>query len=307
MTASWVAAGVRARALGRRRLGRPAIRALAASGSLDEAVTTLADTAYGHDVRPGQDLAAAQHAVAACLLWNVRVLAGWLPREGVDALRVLARWFEIANVDELLRGLHGAPAAPAFRLGTLGTSWAALGEAASAADLRVRLGRSPWGDPGTDGRWDIQMAMRLGWADTVAAAVPLAGTWAAGGAALLLARETVTGGREPTAPARAAAARLLGAPAVAAGTLAELRGAVEGPATWALAEVERPEDLWWAETRWWRRVETDALGLARSARFTLEPVLGAVALLAVDAWRVRAALELAGRGGGPPEVLDAVA
>ena len=29
--------------------------------------------------------------------------------------------------------------------------------------------------------------------------------------------------------------------------------------------------------------------------------------MAVDAWRVRAALELAARGGGPLEVFDAVA
>jgi hypothetical protein len=36
-------------------------------------------------------------------------------------------------------------------------------------------------------------------------------------------------------------------------------------------------------------------------------LVGAVALLAVDAWRVRAALEVAARGGGPTEALDAVA
>jgi hypothetical protein len=35
-------------------------------------------------------------------------------------------------------------------------------------------------------------------------------------------------------------------------------------------------------------------------------VVGAVAVLSVDAWRVRAALELAARGGGSLEVLDAV-
>ena len=38
-----------------------------------------------------------------------------------------------------------------------------------------------------------------------------------------------------------------------------------------------------------------------------EILVGAVALLAVDAWRVRAALEVAAHGGGPLEALDVVA
>lgn len=314
MTASWVAAGVRARALGRRRLGRVGARSLAATGSVDAAVEALADTAYGRDVRPGQDLAAAQHAVAACLLWNLRVLAGWLPREGVDAVRLLVRWFEIANVDALLAAWHDAEpaspsagAAPAYRLGTLGTSWTALSGAASMTDLRDRLARTPWGDPGGDGRWEVQVSMRLGWADRLAATVPATQQWAAGAAALLLAREAVVGGRALPPPASVAAARLLGVDAAGAASLPELAARLPATARWAVREVTHRDDLWAAETRWWRRVEDDASALARSARFGFEPVLGAVALLAVDAWRVRAALELAGRGGGPPGVLDAVA
>ena len=41
-----------------------------------------------------QTLAQAQQAVAATLLWDLRAPAGWLPRDGVDWLRVLAGWFE---------------------------------------------------------------------------------------------------------------------------------------------------------------------------------------------------------------------
>ena len=37
-------------------------------------------TRHGHDVRSGQTLAQAQHAVVATTLWHTRVLAGWLPR-----------------------------------------------------------------------------------------------------------------------------------------------------------------------------------------------------------------------------------
>jgi hypothetical protein len=46
--------------------------------------------------------------------------------------------------------------------------------------------------------------------------------------------------------------------------------------------------------------------MTASSRFDLGPVLGVVALLAVDAWRVRAALELAARGGTPVEALHAL-
>ena len=42
--------------------------------------------------------------------------------------------------------------------------------------------------------------------------------------------------------------------------------------------------------------------MTRSSRFDLTSVVGVVALLAVDAWRVRAALELADRGGAAEAV-----
>jgi hypothetical protein len=57
---------------------------------------------------------------------------------------------------------------------------------------------------------------------------------------------------------------------------------------------------------WWLRVERDATVMRTSPRFDLTAVLGVVALLGVDAWRVRAALEIADRGGAPVEALDAL-
>ncbi len=105
----WVAASVRARALARRRLGPAGARRLAASAGADEAISTLADTSYGHDVRVGDSMATAQHGIGAALLWNLRVLGGWVPRTGVPALRALAAAFEVANIEEHMRSLHAEP------------------------------------------------------------------------------------------------------------------------------------------------------------------------------------------------------
>lgn len=306
MSTAWVAGTVRARAFGRRRLGRAGARSLASAPSLAEALSSLASSPYARGGDVGRGLAEAQHAVGAGLLWNVRVLAGWLPREGADALRALAGWFEIANVDELLRGLAGGTVEPAYRLGTLATAWPQLASATSATDVRTVLSRSAWGDPGGERAWEVQLAMRLAWADRVAASVPPAAAWASGGAALLVARETIGRGRRLPEPLHGVTARLIGTDAVAAGGFAELAATASPSARWALQGVAAREDLWAAETRFWRRVEDDAFRLARTWRFGLGPVVGAIALMAVDAWRVRAALELASRGGGPEEVLDAV-
>ena len=101
MSAGWVAGSVRAKALVRRRLGADGARRLAACGSLGDALGLLAATPYGANIRRDQPLAAAQHEVAGILLWDLRVLAGWLPRDGVRLLRTLGAWFELANVDEL--------------------------------------------------------------------------------------------------------------------------------------------------------------------------------------------------------------
>jgi hypothetical protein len=306
MTTSWVSGVVRAKALGRRRLGRAGARALAGSPSLQEAVATLVETPYGHDMRVGFDLSQAQRAVGDSLLWNVRVLSGWLPASGSEALRVLAGWCEIANVDEMLRELDRTPAESPYRLGTLATAWPQLAGSTSVADLRERLGHSAWGEPGGESRRDIQPGMRLVWADRVATRVPQLQSLAVGATALLLAREAVGSGRLLSAALTFSAARLVGREAAGARTLAELAAALPASARWAFEGVTEQADVWAAETRWWLRLEEQSFALARTGNFTAGPVLGAVGLLAVDAWRVRAALALSGCGGAG-EVLDAVA
>lgn len=306
---AWVAGAVRATALARRRLGAAATRRLAAAPSLGEARSQLATTPYGRDVRTGDSLAEAQQAVAATLLWHLRVLAGWLPRAGVDRLRALAGGFELANLDAHLDALRGLPGDRPFRLGTLGATWPRLRDTVSAAEARAVLAASVWGDPGADTAWGIRVGSRLSWATRVHAAVPEAREWAAGAAALLVTRETVLAGRALPGGVAARAIPLLGADWTAAGTAtpAEIATALPGEARWAVAGTVDPRRLWQAEAAWWRRVERDGFALLRRGGFGPEPVVGAVAVLATDAWRVRAALEVATRGGGPLEAFDAVA
>ncbi|MBP2704531.1 hypothetical protein JOL79_11970 [Microbispora sp. RL4-1S] len=299
MTAAWVAGSTRARGLVRRGLGLPEARRLAARGSAAEAVAALAATPYCHDVRPGQSVPEAQWAVLATLLWHLRVLAGWLPREGGQLVRVLARWFEIANVDESLCRLAGGPPDPEFVLGSLGTAWPRLRRCGTPGEIRATLAASPWGDPGGAGRREIQLGMRLAWAERLADAVPPAArTWVAGATALLVARERHAEGRDLPPGARDRCEVLLGRGAVAAPSLPAMAGRLPAAARWALRDVSDPGELWAAERRWWRRVDEDGRALLAGSGFSSDPVVGAVAVLAVDAHRVRAALELAARGGG---------
>ena len=298
MSARSVGAVVRARAAASRRVGAGRVPSLAASSGLPEALSRLATGPYGHDVRPGQPLSRAQHEVYATVLWNLRVLAGWLPPDGAQAMRLLAGWAEIANVDALLRrfdGDRGLP--PAYRLGSLATAWPRLAVCTDRTELRRELAATAWGDPGGEDDHAITLVLRLVWAARVRSGVPAASGWAAGAAALVLAADLCAGPHPHDATVTAAVARVLGRDAAAATTLPDLLAALPSTARWALAGCDAPEDLWRAEAAWWLRVERDATTMTRSSNFDLTPVVGVVALLAVDAWRVRAALELAERGG----------
>ena len=169
MSAGWVAGSVRARALARRRLGAEHARRLAACGSLSDALRMLAVTAYGANLRPDQPLAVAQRQIANSVLWDLRVLAGWLPSGGVRLLRILGAWFEVANVDELLQSIAGRPAEAEFQLGALATAWPRLRQASSNAELRAALAASAWRDPGGESTYAVRIGMRARWAARAAA------------------------------------------------------------------------------------------------------------------------------------------
>lgn len=277
MTAGWVAGTVRAKAMARRVLGANLARQIAASRSLAEAQRMLEPTPFRSAAEPGLSLAAAQHAVAETILWDLRVLAGWLPRDGVGLLRLLAGWFEIANVDELLQALAGRPPDAEFRLGALATAWPRLSESRSAAELRAALATSAWGDPGGDTRADIQAWMRARWAVRVAASAEHVRAWATTAAAVA----SLTG---PGSPRQGRAGRRQ-SPVPAAAPAAE---------------------PWQAEADWWRRIDGESRDLLRSSATGSGPVLGAVGVMAADARRVRAALASAARGGVALEAYDAL-
>lgn len=307
MSVGWVAASVRARAMTNRRVGGAGARVLAASPSFESAMSTLTATPYAHDVRLGQSPAGAQRAIVATVVWNLRVLAGWAPRHGVVVLRVLLGALEAANVEDHLRRMAGADPPPPYRLGGLATAWPQLERTTSPGELRGVLAASPWGDPGGDTIREVGLTMRTSWADRAIATVPVCTPWMGGATALLLAREVVLNGRVLPGRAVVSATRVVGSAAMAARTLPELAAALPTSARWVLADVTDPADLWRAEAGWWRRIERDGFDWVRQAEPGPEVLVGAAAMMAADAWRARAAIELAARGGKPMEAFDAVA
>ena len=235
MSGGWVAGSVRARAMVRRCIGTGAARELAACGSLREALQALAATPYGRERLPGLTLSAAQHGIASVILWDLRVLAGWLPGDGVRLLRALAGWFELANVEELLEAMAGRPVEADFALGALATAWPRLRQAASLAGLRAVLAASAWGDPGGETAEAVLLGMRSRWAARVAAIGDPARSWAAGAEALLLAGQRFAPGREAPDTGTGGAPGMLGAAAAGVVTLDELGRRLPARARWVLA------------------------------------------------------------------------
>jgi hypothetical protein len=320
VSSSWVAGVVRAKALARRRLGAAGARAVAKSPGLGPALAVLASSPYGHDVRPGQSLGAAQHAVAASLLWNMRVLAGWLPRGRVEVVRLVAAGYEVANLDEQLWTLqhpsvpHGEPTSPPYSLGTLETSWSRLSSTTTLTGIAQVLETSRWQLRGCRTPREFHLGIRLAWADAVVAGVPEAAGWARAAAALLVLKEVVFEGRRLSEPLALRASYVLGPGFIGAlagrsPSLAGLRDGLPSGAKWVLDGLDQGQDLWRGEAAWWHRVERDGFALLRGPGYDRGPVIGALAVLAVDVWRVRAALETAARGGAGStlEAFDGVA
>ena len=283
----------------------------------------LARTPYAPAGQPGQTLAAAQRAVAECLLWDLRVLAGWLPRQGVGLLRALACWFEIANVDELLQSLAGRPAGGAVPARIAGDGLApaaarAQPRRAAGQRWRPRPGVTRTVTPGVTSGSACGCAGRCG--SRRPAIRPGPGRqaqwrccWPGSGSpppGCLLPLATAAQARSaprPAAPLWLARGPCSARPRQTAGTLSALGDALPGQARWVLAGVSSPDGLWRAEAAWWARVGADGRALLRASGPDSGPVLGAVAVLAADGRRVCAALEAAARGGAALETYDAVA
>lgn len=303
MSVGWVAGSVRATGLSRRRLGENGVRSLAARGSLAGAQRMLAHGPYQHDIRLGASLPDTEFAVSATLAWQLRVLAGWQPRAGAGLVRTLAGGFEVANIAALATTLAGGPARSSYELGALDWAWRGLRGARTSAELRAALGNSVWGDPGDESCGDIADAVALVWAARVADSISAARAWAHGAAALLVARRRFAEHRPLSAPIARRTAHMLGERAVSASELDSYRAALPSTARWALRDADTAADLWRAEFSWWRRLAADGAKLLADGGFGPAVPIGTTAVLAADAWRVRAALQVAA-GVADTGVLD---
>ena len=319
MSVGWVAGSVRARAMANRRLGRDAALRLAASPTPADAVRLLAGSTYGRHVHGGQSTAQAERGVLQALVWNARVLAGWTTRDGVATLRTLLAPLEVLSIEEHLQRLTRPGAEPGLSptepaatsapldLGGLATAWPRVRRATTPSALRSALAGSAWGDPGGESPREVLLWLRCTVADRVVLAAPTAAAWATTSTALLLARELLTGGGRLPPSAAHAASRVVGRSAAHAGRFSDLAPALPRSARSVLDGVTGPAELWSAEASWWRTVERDSEELVRAPRPGPDVLVGAVGLLAADAWRVRAALEAAAHGAEALEVFRAAA
>lgn len=306
MTGGWVAGSTRARLLLGRRLDADTVQAVAAAGSLEDALVRLAGTAYARAAAATPTLEAAQRSVATVLLLELRLLLGWLPRSGIEIVRSLGAWFELVNIEDRLAYLRGGPLQPAFELGALASAWPRAAGAESPAELREALRASAWADPGGDDEATVHLGLRLAWARRVQAHVPEARAWAGGALAVLAARGAAAGSRSVRA-ATSFALRDLGDAWREAATPEELARTLRPRAAWALEGAGDAARPWRLETAWWHGVAADADWLVRTSREGRGVVVGAVALLALDAVRVAAALAAAATpGGSAQEVVDAL-
>jgi hypothetical protein len=298
-----------------RRLGPDAGKRIAACPSLSDALAMLDVTHYriarSHlprgdgDLR--QTLEAAQRAIAESVLWNLRVLAGWLPRGGTAVMRALAGWFEIANITEKLRELDGGAAGQYFDLGALATAWPRLREIGSRAELRQALTASAWQDPGGETAAAIEIGLRATLARRIAALGEPAITWAAAAIALMLASEKFAAGSPDNPALRSVASALLGPSAAGAVTISEFAAALPRQLSWVIEPKTAASELWRTEAAWWHRAEQDGIRMIGGTRTGTQPVIGASVAMAADARRISAALEVAARGGGSLGAFDALA
>lgn len=347
-----MAASVRAKAMARRRAGAGLCRDAAALGSLPQALGLFEQTGYGPELIANPNtapertparaayaaasgteasLAAAQHATRRSVLWQLHVLAGWLPVSGARMVRAAGAVFELGNITVLSRRLRDAESAERddplrrraalpeyFDLGGLATAWPRLARAGTYSELVEALRTSPWGDPGTP--QDLADTLTVVWFRRLAASAPQTRRWMVAAAALLAARrvlavpgaqDTAGGRMEPGNPPEGNRLNTLLQPMIGtawteAQDVASFRAALPAAAAGALSGIEDPGELWRAEASLRAQAEEEAFALLRSGLPGPDIAVGAITVLAMDAWRVRAALAAAAAGAGS-EVLDAVA
>ncbi len=307
MNADWVAATVRARSIAQRRVGAGTSRQIAAQPGLTEGLSLLAETVYADRLQGRADLGAAERATQETVLWHLRVLAGWMPATGTRLARALAGAYERENVLGLERRLAGgATVAEPFDLGSLGAAWPRLHFITTSDGLTDALRTSIWGDPGPQTS-PLRDVLTVVWLRRLAEVTSAARPWAEAVAALTVARLRLVEGSEPSPRLRQLVRPLLGDGWERAEDLTGLITHLPASARAVLRGIGAPEDLWRAEARLRATVEADGFRMLRGSLPGPDVVLGGITVLAMDAWRVRAALAAATAGIGASEVLDAVA
>jgi hypothetical protein len=317
MSAGWVAATVRGRCLVRGGLGIGGARELAGLPSWEHARARLTDV-VPHRLPEDADRATARRAALATTVWQLRVLAGWLPPSGAPLARLAAGPAEIVALEDHRARLEGTgpaaswtaarPPAPSIALGSLGIAWPRAAATSTPTALRALLARSVWGDPGGTSEAELALALRLSFAARVRhQGGALARSWASGAAAVLVAREQLAF-RRPLNPTTARQAdRLLGIGWRDPRSVPELAARLPSDARWVLAEVEQDDQLWRSEVAWARRVAGDARPVVAAGRPDRDTVVALLALMLLDLWLTEVAIESAARGAAGREVLDAFA
>ncbi len=307
MTAGWVAPVTRGRAILGRLVGADGARTLAEMSSWDEARAELGRTMYATGLPPDAGRQAAVRSAHASAIWQLRVLAGWMPPEHTVLPRLFAAPFEMRNIEQHLRSLRDHTPTDPLPLGSLAVAWPAVSRTKTVEEARHVLARTVWGDPGSTDPPELALALRVGLARRAVARLPVAKEWACGAVAVLVARERFAFSRPVEDTTAGVVSRLVGRAWGGAVSVTDLADHLPPRAAWPLADVDDPRDLWRAELAVAARVAGDARTLAASNRFDVRTAAAMMALLLVDLWRVQAAIELAGRGPIPTEVFDAVA
>ena len=307
MTAGWVAPCTRGRARLDRTVGDDGARAIAAAPTWDEARSMLAVTAYGRDLAADAGRRDARRSAAAAMVWQFRVLAGWLPPGATGLARLGVAPVEIANIEGHLAALRGVVPERAVALGPLAVAWPRIAASRSENEVQQILSRSVWGDPGAGDAVSIAVGLRVAWARRVLRAAPIARPWAMGGLAVLVAREHLLFERQPDPVVAHELDRLLTRRWRTAASVPELADRLADSAGWVLADIEHPDELWRAELALVRRVVADSTPVAATGRFGPDTVVSIAALIVADLWRVTAAIEAVGASQPASEVFDAVA
>lgn len=308
MKADWVAASMRARSMAQRRAGAGTARAVAAQPTVDDALSLLRDSSYAQRLAGATDLGAAERAIRESVLWQLRVLAGWLPASGTALARAAAGTFEIENIMALALQLDGGPRAPEpYDLGSLATAWPRLRSAGSSKELAEILHASTWGKVDASDQGPLRDSLTVAWALRLASTAPAARPWCGAACVLIAARGLDVDGVAPAQPLLRSLRPVLGHSWETADGIEAFASALPPSLKSVFRDVGSPQDLWRAEARACATVEKDGFGLLRGHLPGPEVVLGAIAVLAMDAWRIRVALAAAAAGAGSSEVLDEAA